>query len=426
MTILYNILIVPLLFVFFHLAGLFNAKIRTAIRGRSVLFEQLTLDIKSWPEDAARIWIHISSMGEYEQGKPVIDEILSRTPNAYVLVTFFSPSGYEHVRESRERVAISYLPFDSRRSVQRFLNLVQPNVGLVVRHDIWPNFQWTMQARGIPSMLIDASISDRRLKDISWLKPLYRNVYSTFSAVCAVSDEHKTRIQKIYSKDSLYTCGDTRYDRVYERATKLLKIKHLVGSELFIKHKCLVAGSTWPSDEKHVLPAIEEALHQDDEFKAVIAPHEISKEHLEHIVTFFQSRNFNVSLLSDFEKENITDFHVLIIDKIGILANLYALGSIAFVGGGFGPGIHNVLEPAAHGCAVFFGPRHKNSPEPGQLLEHSGATFVESTQQTKNMLMSFLKDVSKANSIGNQAKNFVEKNIGASRRTVDVMVKFLL
>lgn len=425
MTILYNILIVPLLFVFFHIAGLFNAKIRTAIRGRSVLFEQLMLDIKSWPEDATRIWIHISSMGEFEQGKPVIDEILSRLVNAYVLVTFFSPSGYEHVRETRDRMAISYLPFDSSRSVRRFLDLVQPDINLVVRHDIWPNFQWNMQKRGIPSLLIDASISDKRLKDVRWLKPLYRNVYDTFSAICAVSDKQKKRLDKIYSKKSIYTCGDTRYDRVSERASQLIKIKHLAGSGLFIKQKCLVAGSTWPSDEKHLLPAIEDAVNHDDEFKVIIAPHEISTEHVGKIAGFFQRRDVRVRLLTDFENGDVAPFRILLIDRIGILANLYTLGSMAFVGGGFGPGIHNVLEPAAHGSAVFFGPRHQNSPEPGQLLEHGGAILVETTQQTKDVLMTFLKDDSKVTSIGNRAKNFVEKNIGASRRTVDIMVKFL-
>ncbi|MBN1465522.1 hypothetical protein JXA02_07165 [candidate division KSB1 bacterium] len=419
---LYNVIRVPL-FVLTGIAGFFNAKIRKTIRGRKGLFDQLEVALGPSPS-ARRIWVHMSSMGEFEQGLPLVAELLQRYPQCWIVISLFSPSAYKNLVHRQERTILTYLPFDSLRNVRRFIDLVQPALQVIIRHDIWPNYQHILQRRRIPSVLVDASISDKRLSASRRFLPLYRQVYATFSAICAVSEVHRQRLLPIYPhEENIHVCGDTRYDRVHARALDTKKIDWLLKSGHFVREKCFIAGSCWPVDEKTFAPAVLEALRRFADFTAVIAPHEIDAEHLECIEQLLAAGP--VVRLSTLAQSSIDHVRVLLIDSFGLLANLYALGGIAYIGGGFGVGVHSVLEPAAHGTAVSYGPNHLNSPEAREMTTQAIGVPIVNEEEFRHFLFDMLENPARLAERGQRSKEYVMRNIGASQRTADVLRTFI-
>ena len=423
----YNLFFVPLFYITVQIAGLFNAKIRRGLKGRKRLFTYLRTYIQALPGKGPRVWMHISSMGEYEQGLPVIRALRQRIPKSEVVITFFSPSGYENVTIREDaNVMISYIPLDSYWHARKFIDIVGPDAAMVVRHDIWPNHQWRLQARGIPSMLIDASIPDQRRVTYRIFQIFFRQIFKTFSRVCTVSQQSAERLKRVYpAQDRLHVCGDTRYDQVLRRVSETGKIDHLLKSRYFGRRKCLVAGSTWPSDERVILDPIADLAAHDTEFIAIVAPHEPTAEHLDAIESHFRAREIPLARLSGLRGVRTWSFRILLIDRIGLLANLYALGSAAFVGGGFGPGVHNVLEPAAHGCAVMFGPNHLNSVEAQQMVERGGAQVITNPAAAGVVLNGVFFDAEEAAKRGENARAMVLENQGSSERIVDILESVL-
>ena len=421
---LYNLIRVPL-FELFKIAGFFNAKIRKTFSGRRALFEKLAVAVENIPPSAMRIWMHISSMGEFEQGAPLVDELLKRYPRGWIFISLFSPSAYEHLNYQKQRTVLTYLPFDSLRNANRFIELIQPSVHVVIRHDIWPNYQYVLRRRGIPSILVDASISDKRLKASTRFRRLYKHVYATFSAICAVSEMNKERLLPIYPFASkIVVCGDTRYDRVYKRAIDTKKIDFLLDSGFFVREKCFIAGSSWPADEKIILPALSKALLRFETFSVILAPHEINDKHLEYLEKQFSQMDMPVVRLSAFKAAK-GGCRMLLIDSFGLLANLYALGAMAYIGGGFGVGVHSVLEPAAHGTVVSYGPGYLNSPEAKQMTAEAIGEPVASAEEFERFLFEMLQYPERLVKRGQKTKDFVMRNVGASQRTADVLSKFL-
>jgi len=419
----YNIVRVPLYLLIF-IAGLFHVKIHKTIIGRRGLFCRLTQEMKRVPNEARRIWIHISSMGEFEQGLPLLKVLMNRYPNDWFVVSLFSPSVYDHMKWNHPRAIITYLPFDSYSQVKRFLNLVRPSLHLVIRHDIWPNYQWVMQSRRIPSILVNASISDHRLPSMRRFKYFYRQIYNTFSAVCAVSAPQLDRLGEIYRRpENIYVCGDTRFDRVMDRALDTDKIRFIMEAIDFGRSECLVVGSSWPSDEEIILPALVQVMQAHPHFRLILAPHEIEENHLDALQKLLMGKGISVSRLAALQSR--LESRVLLIDRIGLLANLYALGQFAMVGGGFGPGVHNVLEPAAHGAIVFYGPKHYNSPEARAMIDLKIAFSFSNSEQFAALLSNLLGDPPAIKERSEKTKKFIDQNAGASSRTTDVISRFL-
>jgi 3-deoxy-D-manno-octulosonic-acid transferase len=422
---LYNGIFVPLFSLLIRLAALFNHKVARGVAGRRDLLPRLTALCAGLPEAASRIWIHVASLGEFEQAKPIVRELRSRLPQARIVLSFFSPSGFEPAQRYGEADILTYLPLDSWRRSGAFLAVLRPSVHLIIRHDIWPNMQWQLQRRGIPSLLVDASLTPQRLRTVRLTRSFLRPVYATFREVLVTTAENIAPFLWVYPRpEQISACGDTRYDQVNQRALEKGKIEFLNRSGRFDHERCLVIGSSWPSDEKVILPAVIEALQRDATFSLIIAPHETTEEHLQGIVTQLEAGGIPWCRLADFSAES-TPFRVLLIDRVGLLANLYALGRLAFVGGGFGPGVHSVLEPAAHGCAVSFGPRHINSLEAVALSRRGGATVINSTEEMRSMVDQFLEDGHSARRIGAEALAMVRENLGASKRVVDAIIRHL-
>ncbi|NIA31232.1 MAG: hypothetical protein GWP06_15150 [Actinobacteria bacterium] len=422
--IIYNIIIVPLLFVSVHIAGLFNAKIKKGLVGRRGLFLKLKTRIDTLAEGQPRIWMHISSAGEFEQGKPVIEEFKKHFPQGQVVLSFFSPSGYEHVRVNDDKIIITYLPIDSYWHARKFIDIVNPAIACVIRHDIWPNFQWRLRKCNIPSFLIDASISDEKRKVYKFFAFLYRIVYSTFTNVFAVSDKNALLLKSVYPwPDRLIAVGDTRYDQVGYRTCETGKIDPLLKAGYFDINTTMVAGSTWTTDNEHLLPALQQILHEFPDFKVVIVPHELTPQNVNNILVFFQKAGVAIERYSQLGPSGNWNFRILLVDAFGLLANLYALGKLAYIGGGFGLGVNSVLEPAAYGCSVFFGPRHLNVIEAKALKDRGGALVIHNQTEIEQVIRDFLNDPGSGEQRGQIAKKMIVENIGASKKVLEIMIK---
>lgn len=422
---IYNTIVVPLIYIALMIGGLFSKKIALGIRGRKNLFNDLEKQLFNLPK-APICWFHVASVGEFEQAKPVIEYAKKVFPDLNIIVSFFSPSGYENVRSFPGVEIFCYLPFDSYFQTKKFLQLISPDLIVVIRHDIWPNYVWYAHRKAIPQILIDASVSAKTMRLWCGLRSFNKDVFKNFDRILAISEENKQRLLRIYPRPNhISVCGDTRYDQVYKRTQETGKIDILLESGYFANKRVFVAGSTWPSDEKHVLPAVDEMLSRYNDFIAVMVPHEPTLDHLEPLIDHYKTLAISTARFTELENQESWNFRVLVVDCMGLLANIYAIALVAYVGGSFGPGVHNVLEPVAHGIPVLFGPRHLNSFEAQVLIKRGAGFSVQNSAEILDRLEHLLKDPAKAGSVGKLAKAMVLENIGASEKTVQVFKELL-
>lgn len=412
---LYNGVAIPLLWIGYHLAGFFNSKVRTGIQGRKKLFTGLKKQADDLPGNCPRFWIHTSSMGEFEQAKPVIAALKKHYSKCVVVVSLFSPSALENIRDYKEADILCYLPFDSRRAARRFVTIIHPDAAIVVRHDIWPNHMNAARRLNIPTLLINTSIQHPERLANPFTRLTYSFLFNLFDYVLTVSEESEEAYRTYTLGNGLTeNVGDTRYDQVVRRAKEaeaiVAPLRTLKGGR-----KCFIAGSTWPSDETVIFEALEKLKQKDRLPWVIMVPHEPVKEHIENIEQQLNQMRIPYARIS--QKEKLTNrIQVLVVDQIGILASLYALADLTFVGGGFGPGIHNVLEPAAFGKVVLFGPRHKNSYEAGLLKESGMGIAVQNGEDLYQEMNVLLHDPDKMRTIGEQSARMVNSNRGATDR----------
>ncbi len=422
---LYNGVFIPIFFVVIHLAAQFNKKIKRGLKGRYHLFPTLRSEIKKATQGAIRIWIHISSYGEFEQVKPVILLLKEKIANSFIILSFFSPSGFDHAKGYPLADVITYLPADTYWNARKFISIIKPDVAMVVRHDLWPNFQWRLYQLAIPSLLINASIPAHRIRFIKLMRHILRQLYKTFSQIYVTTPENAQFFQIIFPfPKQIKVLGDTRFDQVRLRAAECEKIAFLQQSGKFQRDNCCVAGSTWPGDERVLLPAVKKIMQQYPHFQLIIVPHEPTVANIAAISDFFSLAKIPSIKLSQWS-EGDPEFRVLIVDRVGLLANLYALGALAYVGGGFGAGVHNVLEPAAHETPVLFGPRHSNSIEAQQLIRINVGRCVENEEDIYQALREMLENKAIIKQRGQKAKQFIMEHSGAAERTVAEILECL-
>ena len=422
---IYNLVAVPFLFCGFHLLGLFNSKVRTGIRGRREIWASLEEATSRWPQNAPRIWIHASSMGELEQARPVVTAVRRRLPGVVLLVTLFSPSARENVRDLPDADFLSYLPFDSPRLARRFVRLVQPDTLLIVRHDIWPNHLWQARGHGALTVLVDASISRASIQRNLILRALNRSVLSHFDHVLATSPSAAEELKELCAQpDRVQLAGDTRYDRVLARTLERRAETELLRSVLNDRW-VVVAGSTWPSDEEPLLPALVRLREIRPDAALVLVPHEPTPAHLLQLGRTLDAQRLDWKTFTGLQATPTEAPDVVVVDKVGLLANLYAVSALAFVGGGFGPGVHSVLEPAVHGLPVLFGKRMTNSAEAGLMLAEGFATTVASSEEIYEQLRRYGEDEALRQTHGEAARRFVQARLGASDRIAELVVEAL-
>ncbi len=417
----YDIIVIPFLWLILRTLGLFNPKVRRGIEGRTHLFEDLARKCAVLPP-GLRIWFHSSSMGEFEQAKPIIAALKQRYPNIVIIASFFSPSGYEHSKKYPLADVITYIPFDTGKNARRFLDLVRPDIAVTVRYDVWPHLIWELQRRRIPALLANATMRRQTKRLLPLARSFHHYVYNALDEILTVAESDMETFTKFHlHHPSITVVGDTRYDQVCIRSSEARK-RHLISPAITDRKKVIVVGSSWPEDEEVIIPAFLRIQASMKDVLLIIVPHEPSEEHLEELEDKLEGETsfIRFSALNEYNGER-----VIIVDSVGILLILYAYAQIAYVGGSFRQGIHNVLEAAVFGIPVLFGPRHRNSHEPLMLVEGGGAFVVNESQELYRTLENLLTDEMARTTTGRRAEKFVQSHVGATERFLTHLEPYL-
>lgn len=412
----YNVLILPILKGIFYLFGLFDKKINDGIKGRKRLYENLIINLAGIDRSKKIIWFHSSSMGEFEQAKPIIEQI-KHNFDLNILVTFFSPSGYNNSLKYPYADIISYLPFDSYKNIKRFIGLVKPSAIIFMRYDFWPNLVWILHRYKIHMFIVDATMKSKSKRKWPIAKQFHKGLFSKFLRILTVSEKDRLSFKDFEIPDSILSVvGDTRFDRVYHKSLEA-KQKNLFRDEIIANKKILVIGSSWEADEEVILPVIKKILKYEENVLIIIAPHEPSPKRLEELEYLLKDiSNIRFSFKNDYKNEKI-----ILIDSIGILLTLYYYADVAYVGGSFKQGIHNVLEPAVYGIPVVYGPKNRNSNEARKMIELGCGLEVVNKNEAYRVFRELLANDEKRKKIGDISYKYVQENIGATEKIIEVL-----
>ncbi|MBN1350750.1 hypothetical protein JXJ21_15135 [candidate division KSB1 bacterium] len=426
-ALIYNFILIPISYIAFRIASLFAEKVKLGIQGRKRLFPNLTEKINLLPSDKKRIWFHIASYGEFEQAKPVLNALKQESDRYSVIASIFSPSAYENIKSHPSVDVITYLPFDSWFNARKFLSIIRPDAAVFVRHDIWPNHAWQARKQGIPLILFDASLRPDTSRFFPIVRCFNRALFNSFDIIHATTEKDVERLSRLCAKkNNLLLTGDTKYDQARQRSLDTKKLEAVIDPGAFKGKRVLVAGQTHFSDDRHLMPAFSRLLGQIDDLFMILVPHEPTEDYIAATEATFKTLDISSLRLSRYRKHRtVVDFQVLIIDSIGLCANLYGLGEVAFVGGSFRPGIHNVIEPAVYGIPIVFGPRIEVSSEAQELVDRKGALIVNNTQDIFETLRLFFTDETERQRVGNIAQQLVSENIGATQKVVDSILSYL-
>ena len=354
-------------------------------------------------------WFHCSSLGEFEQGRTVIEDFRKNYPEAFILLTFFSPSGYELRKNYQGVDLVSYLPLDTRFNAWRFINLVKPKGVFFIKYEFWYYFLRTLKKKNTPVFLVSAKFRKDQVF-FKWYGLWYRR-FLRFFEFFFVQDKASKEILQEHGFDNAEVSGDTRFDRVYQVSKSG---KDYPGIELFCKNKkVLVAGSTWEKDEDILVKYINESA---DEFKFILAPHEISTKKIYKLVSQIDGL---VVKFTDEDKSAFPHAKVLIIDTIGHLSSVYKYGQLAYIGGGFGRGIHNILEAATYGLPVIFGPNYHKFKEAEDLISLGAAFSIEDHTGFEEIFNDFFNGKSLLEKASRIAAGYVEERRGATQTVIE-------
>ncbi|MGB2760371.1 MAG: glycosyltransferase N-terminal domain-containing protein [Maribacter stanieri] len=355
------------------------------------------------------IWIHAASLGEYEQGLPVMEKLKLLYPNHKLLLTFFSPSGYEVKKNSKVADVICYLPLDTKKNVHKFLEAAHPNLAIFIKYEIWPNYLAALNSVNTPTFLISALFKNNQ-NFFKWHGSFMRKALTNFSHFFVQNEKSKELLNSIDFKN-VTVAGDTRFDRVTEILDRNNSLEFMVHFKQ--NQFCFVLGSTWPEDEKLIIEYINKTSLP---IKFVIAPHTIKNKHIEEIIEAIKKP---VARFSELENIAIEDYEVLIIDTIGILTKIYSYADLAYVGGGFVTGLHNTLEPAIFGIPVIIGPNFNGFAEAEELVQLGGVNSIKDSSQFNNLVNTYSENNKYRLKIGQINANYIQEKAGATKRIVD-------
>jgi len=408
MLFLYN-LVVSIAGFFLKIVALFSPKIKLFVEGRKNVFALLEEKIK--PTDKT-IWFHSASLGEYEQGLPVIEKIKEKYPSHKIVVTFFSPSGYEVRKNNTVADVTIYLPLDTKKNAKCFLKLVHPEKAFFIKYEFWLNYLKELENAKIPTYLVSGIFRDSQMF-FKWYGGFYRKALKAFTYFFVQNEVSKKKIKAI-GFHNVIVSGDTRFDRVnaiLERDNSLDFIEKFKNNQTTI-----VIGSSWPKDEALLAAYINQAPNH---VKFIIAPHNIKTDQIAALKSQITKSSI---LFSEKEGAALSNYQVFIIDTIGLLTKIYSYGTIAYVGGGFGnPGIHNILEPATFGIPIVIGPNYSNFAEAVQLVELGGCIVINNKEELKFNFDQLINDPILLNEKSSICKKYIEDNIGATNSIMKIV-----
>ncbi len=394
------------------ITSFFNIKAKKWISGR----ENWVFNLENLNTNKAKIWFHFASLGEFEQGKPVLEAIKAKFPDKFIVITFFSPSGYEIKKNSTLGNLIMYLPLDTAGNAHKFVSKVNPEMVIFTKYEFWYHYFKELNKREIPIFLISAIFRPRQIY-FKFYGGFYRKILKCVSYFFVQNAESILLLKKIGLNNALVT-GDTRFDTVSAN-TKNIK-KFPIIETFCCNQKVFIAGSTWPHDEE----IIAQLIIKNPDRKFIIAPHEISEQKLNILQKLIPNKSARYSQMLEPETSTNTDFkslQVIIIDNIGMLSSLYQYGNLAYIGGGFGAGIHNTLEAAAFGLPVIFGPNYQKFQEAKDLIRNGGGFSINSSADLLSIFKKLYNDNLLMLKASQQTKNYVNQNIGATNLIIKKM-----
>ncbi|WP_395046017.1 3-deoxy-D-manno-octulosonic acid transferase [Flavobacterium sp.] len=408
MLFLYNFIVYIASFLL-QIVAIFSPKIKLFVDGRKTIFTTLQSKISSADKT---IWFHAASLGEYEQGLPVIEKIREKFPSHKIVVTFFSPSGYEVRKNNTVADVTVYLPLDTKNNAQQFLKLVHPEMVFFIKYEYWPNYLNELKKQHIKTYLISGVFREKQ-SFFKWYGGFYRNALQSFDYFFVQNESSKKLLQSI-GFNNLKISGDTRFDRVVsilERDNSLDFIEQFKNNTTTI-----VIGSSWPKDESLLVNYINQSSN---EVKFIIAPHNIKSEQIQELKNSISKKTV---LFSEKSNTNLSKYDVFIIDTIGILTKIYSYADIAYVGGGFGnPGVHNILEPATFGVPIVIGPNFTHFAEATALVNMTGCISISNQKELNEILDNLIQNPDERFEKGHICSTFVNMNKGAA----DVILKHI-
>ncbi len=416
----YNLIVVPLAWAGFRGLALFDEKASLAFSRRQHLLRDLEKKFKDFPAEKKRILLHVSSVGEYLQARPLILALKERSPGAGVILSFASSSLENQLSGNPAADIETYLPLDTRGSVRRFLDLVRPDLIIFSTYDVWPNLLWQASDRGIPAVMVNGtlSVNSGRLRPL--VREFFSSLYSRLLCIGAISEKDAKRFRLFgIPGERIEVTGNCRFEQTLDRA-RSVRADDPVLAPLSGNKIVLVAGSTWPEDEAVLIPVFFKLAGEFSELYLIIAPHEPKEQSIAALEESFAAQGLETARLSRLPEARGGERppRVVLVDSVGQLFKLYRVGAIAFVGGSFGRAVHNVMEPAAFGLPVLFGPRHENSQEALMMKERGAAFAVASQTELEDKLHVLIKDKVARSEAGERARGLLEENRGATMRTV--------
>ena len=390
--------------------ALFNPKIKLFVKGRMETFSKLENSISKGDQV---IWMHAASLGEFEQGRPIIEKLKQKYPLKKLVVTFFSPSGYEIRKDYKFAEVVCYLPLDSKKNMQRFIDLINPEIAIIVKYEFWPNLLFQLKKQEIKTILVSGIFRKKQVffkRYGSWFRKSLMAFEHFF-----VQDEKSKKLLNGINFTNVSISGDTRFDRVYEitkQNNELNFVQDFVNNSYTV-----VAGSTWLEDEKLLVHYINNIATKEEKF--IIAPHNIKPAEIQELKRTITKKTV---LFSEKEGEKLEEYQVFIVDTVGILTKIYSYASVAYVGGGYTKsGIHNILEPATFGIPIVIGPNYSKFKEANDLVEIGACFAVDSIKKINVFLEKLYKKKEEREIAGEKAKNYVVSNLGATTKILNYL-----
>lgn len=422
---------IQLYLLFIRIAALRNTKARQWLNGQKDIIQNISAQIST---NQQYIWFHFASLGEFEQGRPVMEQVKKENPDDRLVITFFSPSGYEVRKHNALSVDTFYFPIDTKKNARALIDLINPKIAVFTKYEYWYHYYKELHTRRIPVYVISANFR-KGMSFFKWYGVLNREMLKFVTHFFVQNEDSKENL-KLLNYTNVTVTGDTRFDRVMHSTMHPKKLDLI---QAFCRsNKVFIGGSTWPEEEVLIARLIKEY----PDWKFILAPHEIDEDKIANLeeklhgksVRYSQilesevgSRELDTSDTSQYPSEPIyipvgpvpnTQYSILIIDNIGMLSSLYQYASLAYIGGAFGAGLHNVLEAAAFGIPVIFGPKYDRFPEAGDLIER-GAGFSIQNMDDLRSIMKMLQDDAKRSSAGEAARKYVVENTGATQLIMD-------
>lgn len=421
MGLFFYTLVTQFYYLAINFSSLFNVKARKWVEGRKDIFRILE---DSFHNESKNIWFHCASLGEFEQGRPVMEEFRKTYPDYKILLTFFSPSGYEVRKNYPGADYVFYLPFDSRSNAKRFMEIVNPRIVFFVKYELWYHYLNALQEKNIPHFIISGNFRENQFFFRwygKWFLPVLKKITSIF-----LQTNQAVLMMRSKGFSNVEYSGDTRFDRVLEIAHRK-KLFPLI-EEFIMNSFVLVAGSTWPEDENLFAKLINcsksgtEYHELFTRLKIIIAPHEIVPARIKKLQSSIKAPSV---VFSKAETSDISGAKVLIIDSIGHLSSLYRYASIVYIGGGFGKGIHNILEAAVWEKPVVIGPNHQKFREATDLVESGGAFPVNNYREFEDRIRFLMQNEMILKMAGLMCKHYVRNNAGATKRIIEKIMSYL-